>query len=445
MTPTMTAARPRHSMRRPARPWFRLDRHDVRSQVPAAIRAMLQNGILDRVFRDALVPEFLYPMIADAEPWQGGLGDTKTFTRKGLLTPVPTAITGSDPSASTYSIEQWSVTMDQFGNSMDTNMLMSSMALANKFLADAETLGINAGQTINQVARNKLYTAYAGGRTWCTTAGSSDTSIIVQSTNGFEKVLVNGVPTAVSASNPLTVNIAGTANTVVGVSAGTPGTLTLGTARVDVAGDYVVAANAPTTIRATGNSAFDLSSSNVVTFANFRSAVARLRKMNVPTIGGYYVAHIDADTEAELFSDSDFKQALQGRVDSPIFRDLSIGRFGGIDWVRNIEAPVITNGGSAGTLTVHRPIVLGANALMAAPFDETNSLLNGTGVEDVPEVRSITAAPGVDVTVIVRPPQDRLQQVLATTWSWVGDYGVPSDAGSGDAALYKRGVVIEHA
>lgn len=447
MSTTMTAARPRFDQRRSgARSWFRPLRHDVRSQVPAAIRAMLQNGILDRVFRDALVPQFLFPMIADAEPWQGGLGDTKTFTRKGLLTPVPTAITGSDPSASTYSIEQWSVTMDQFGNSMDTNMLMSAMALANKFLADAETLGINAGQTINQVARNKLYKAYAGGRTWCTTAATTDTSIIVQSTNGFETVMVNGVPTPVSGSNPLTVNIAGVANTVVGVTPGTPGTLTLGTTRIDVAGDYVVAANAPTTIRATGNSAYDLTSSNVVTFANFRSAVARLRKMNVPTLGGYYTAHIDADTEAELFSDADFKQALQGRVDSPIYTDLSIGRFGGIDWVRNIETPTVLGGnGAPATLTIHRPIVLGGNALMAAPFDSANSLLGGTGVEDVPEVRTVMAAPGVDVTVLVRPPQDRLQQVLSTTWSWVGDYGVPSDAGSGDAALYKRGVVIEHA
>lgn len=442
MTPTMTAARPRLSAR--PRPWFNLARHDVRSQVPSAIRAMLQNGILDRVFRDALVPEFLFPAIADSEPWQGGLGDTKTFTRRGLLTPVPTAITGSDPSASTYSIEQWSVVMDQYGNSMDTNMLMSSMALASKFLSDTETLGINAGQTINQLARNKLYKAYAGGRTWCTTTGTSDTSIAVQSTNGFEYVQVNGVPTPVSGANPLNVTIAGVANTVVGVTPGTPGALTLGTARADTAGDYVVAANAPVTIRATGSSAYDLSSSNTVTFQNFRSAVARLRKMNVPTLGGYYVAHIDPDTEAELFSDADFKQALQGRVDSPIYRDLSIGRFAGIDWVRNNETPTVS-GGSAGTLTVHRPIVLGANALMSAPFDGTGTLLDGTGVESVPEVRQVNVAAGVDVTLLVRPPQDRLQQVLSTTWSWVGDYGVPSDAGTGDAALYKRGVVIEHA
>ncbi|MCW2899706.1 MAG: hypothetical protein JWO67_1971 [Streptosporangiaceae bacterium] len=437
MTPTMT-------LERPASAWFRLDRHDVRGQVPAQIRAMLQNGILDRVFRDALVPNFLFPQIADSEPWQGGLGDTKTFTRKGLLTPATTPVTGSDPSPSSYSIEQWSVIMDQFAGSMDTNMLMSALALANKFLADMATLGIQAGQSINQVARNKLYKAYAGGRTWCTTAGTSDTSILVQSTNGFETVLVNGVPTPVSGANPLNVTIAGTANTVVGVNTST-GALTLGTARTDTAGDYVLAANAPVTIRPTGNSAFDLTSSNTATFAQFRAGVARLRKMNVPTLpGGYYAAHIDPDTEAQLFSDADFKQALQGRVDSPIYRDLSIGRFGGIDWVRNIEAPTVL-GGSAGSLVVHRPIILGDGALMSAPLEGQGSLLSGTGVEDVPEIRSVNAAPGVDVEVIVRPPQDRLQQVLATTWSWVGDYGVPSDSGTGDAALFKRGVVLEHA
>ncbi|WP_405673266.1 hypothetical protein [Streptomyces sp. NBC_01530] len=443
MTPIMSAARPR--LNRTPRSWFRLNRHaGVRPSLPAAIQAMLQNGILDRVFRDALVPNFLFPQIADAEPWMGGLGDTKTFTRKGLLAPVTTPVTGSDPSAATYSIEQWSVTMDQYANSMDTNMLGSAMALASKFLADVENLGINAGQTINQVARNKLFKAYAGGRTWCTTTAGSDTSIIVNSTDGFETVMVNGVPTAVSASNPLTVTIAGVANTVTGVNTGTK-TLTLGTARADTAGDYVVAANAPVSVRATGNSAYDLSSSNTVTFANFRAAVARLRKMAVPTVGGYYVAHIDPDTEAQLFADSDFKQALQGRVDSPIYTELSIGRFAGIDWVRNLEAPTIANGGSAGALTVHRPIVLGANALMSAPFEGTNNLLAGTGVEDVPEIRTIAAAPGVDVTLLVRPAQDRLQQVISSTWSWVGDYGVPSDAGTGDAALYKRGVVIEHA
>ncbi|MGW4802998.1 hypothetical protein [Kitasatospora sp. NPDC004272] len=423
--------------------WFDLARHDIRSNVPAAIRPMMQNGMLERVFRDALVPNFLYPALADSEAWQGGLGDTKTFTRKGLLAPVTTAITGSDPAAATYGIEQWSVSMDQYGNSMDTNMLVSATALASKFMADAETLGINAGQSINQVCRNKLYKAYSGGRTWCTTTGTSDTSIIVNSVAGFETVLVNGVPTPVSGATPLNVTIAGVANTVVGVNAGT-NTLTLGTARADAQGDYVLSANAPVSVRGTGNSAYDLTGSNLATFAMFRAAVARLRKMNVPTVNGYYIAHIDADTEAQLFADADFKQALQGRVDSPVYRDLSIGRFAGIDWVRNNEAPTIL-GGSSGTLTIHRPIVMGGGALMSAPLDGFGSLLDGTGVQDVPEIKTVNVAAGVDIALIVRPPQDRLQQVLSTTWSWVGDYGVPTDFGTGDAALFKRAVVVEHA
>jgi N4-gp56 family major capsid protein len=427
-----------------ARGWFRLDRHmPIRATLPAPIQAMLQNGILDRTFRDALIPEFLFAQIADSEPFQGGLGDTKTYTRKGLLTPATTPVTGSDPSPSTYTIEQWSVTMEQYANSMDTNMLTSLVALASKFLADAQTLGINAGQTINQIARNKLYAAYAGGRTWATASSSSSTSLVVQSTNGFAYVQVNGVLTPVSASNPLSVTVNGTANTVTGANPGT-NTLTLGTAISAAVGQAVIAANAPVSIRPAGNSAYDLTGSNLATLAMFRSGVARLRKMNVPTVGGYYVAHIDADTEAELFADADFKQAMQGRIDSPVFRDLSIGRAAGIDWVRNLETPTVL-GGSSGTLNVHRPVLLGANALTASPLEGAGALLEGTGTEDVPEIAQVEVSPGVSITRIVRPPQDRLQQVISTTWSWVGDFGVPPDSGSGDASHYKRAVVLEHA
>ncbi|MCW2870887.1 hypothetical protein [Actinacidiphila oryziradicis] len=435
---TIVAAEPKRS------PWFNIARHDVRSTLPASITAIMQNGILDRVFQDALLPEFLFPLIADSEPWLANMGDTRIFTRKGLLAPTTTAITGSDASAATYGIEQWSVIMDQYGQAVDTNMLQSAMTLASKYMADVQTLGINAGQSLNRIARNKLYAAYAGGRTWCTTAGSSDTSIIVSDTSGFTSVMVNGVLTPVSGANPLTVTIAGTANTVTGVNTSTK-TLTLGTARIDVAGDYVLSANAPFSLRAgtSRNSGYDLTTSDVATFALFRGAVARLRKMNVPTLSGYYVAHIDPDTEAQLFSDADFKQALQGRVDSPIYRDLSIGRFGGIDWVRNNEVPTYL-AGSGGTVNVHRPIVVGGGVLVAAPFENMGTLLAGSGIEDVPDISMINAAPGVDVARIVRPPQDRLQQVLSTTWAWVGDYGVPSDLQTGDAALYKRGVIVEH-
>ncbi|HEY3557393.1 MAG TPA: hypothetical protein VGL05_08015 [Kribbella sp.] len=429
-----------------ARSWFRLNRHDVRSTLPAAIQAIMQNGLLDRTFLDALLPEFLFAALGDAEPWSGGLGDTVTKTRTGLLTPTTTPLGGSDPAPATYSIEQWSVTMDQYGNAVDTNMLQSAMTLASKYLEDIQKLATNAGQSLNQIARNKLYRAYAGGRTWATAAGTSDTTIAVADVSGFTHVMVNGVPTPVSGANPLNVTIGGVANTVTGTSVTSgAGNLTLGTARVDVLGDAVVAANAPVSYRpSTKATAFEITSSDVVTMSMFRAAVTRLRKQNVPTVNGYYVAHIPPDTEAQLFNDSDFKQALQGRVDSPVYRDLSIGRFGGIDWVRNNECPTaVSNTG----VTVQRPLVLGAGALTQDPFAEMGNLLSGADGNAGGNIRMIGPATGVQVALITRPPQDRLQQLLSTAWSWVGDFGVPTDvvAAGGDPARYKRGVVLEHA
>jgi len=428
------------------RPWFRTDRHDVRSTLPAAITAIMQNGILERTFYEALMPQFLFAAIGDTEPWSGGLGDTVTKTRAGLLAPVTAPVTGSDPSPATYAIEQWSVTMDQYGNSVDTNMLQSAMVIASKYLEDVKKLAVNAGQSLNQVARNKLYRAYAGGRTWATATAGSDTTIAVANVDGFTTVMVNGVPTAVSASNPLSITVAGVANTVTGTSVATgAGNLTLGTARADTAGDAVVASNAPVSYRPNArNSAFDILSTDLATLSLFRSAVVRLRKMNVPTVGGYYVAHIPPDTEGQLFADADFKQALQGRVDSPIYRDLSIGRFAGIDWVRNNETPTVTSNTG---VTVQRPLLLGDGALTNDPFAEMGSMLGGTGVDGIPNIRMVGPATGVEVALITRPPQDRFQQNLSTTWSWVGDFGVPSDvtASGSDPARYKRGLVLEHA
>jgi N4-gp56 family major capsid protein len=187
-----------------------------------------------------------------------------------------------------------------------------------------------------------------------------------------------------------------------------------------------------------------MASTDIATLALFRSAVTRLRRMNVPTVGGYYVAHIAVDTETQLFADPDFKQALQGRVDSPIYRDLSIGRFAGIDWVRNNELPSVL-GGSAGTVNVARNLVVGDGALTASPFEGFGSLLSGTGVEGVPSIRMVGPATGVQVALIIRPPQDRFQQNISSTWSWVGDFGVPSDVTSGDGARYKRAVMVETA
>jgi len=49
------------------------------------------------------------------------------------------------------------------------------------------------------------------------------------------------------------------------------------------------------------------------------------------------------------------------------------------------------------------------------------------------------------VRFIMRSPLDRLQQIVAQSWSWSGDFPVPSDLLEGGNSRYKRSIVVEHA
>jgi hypothetical protein len=373
----------------------------------------------------------------------GRLGDTKTFTRKGLIAPTTTPLAGADiAGASTYTIEQWSVTMDQYGISVDTNMLQSAMTLASKFLADVQTLGINAGQSLNRIARNKMY-----GRTWAAGPGHRRRQHRHLDRRAGGRRLHpgprqrrpdRGVRQQPAERDDQRCGQHGHRHLgPVGSGQPDPGHHPGGRARRP--GDRGERADDDPGDRQHRVRPDHVERGHIGQLPGRGRAAAQDERADD---GGYYTAHIPPDTEAELFADTDFKQALQGRVDSPVWRDLSIGRFAGIDWVRNNETPTVTSNSGA---TVFRPIVVGAGAVVAAPFEGIGSLLAGTGVEDVPSIRMIEAAPTTQVALIVRPPQDRLQQVISTSWAYTGDFGVPSDSGTGDAALFKRAVVVEHA
>jgi N4-gp56 family major capsid protein len=405
---------------------------------PDSIKVIVQNGILERTFQQALMPKLLYRQIATPRPFQANLGERVIFTRTGLMEPVTTPLPpGTDPTPSSYGIEQYEMSLNQYGNAIDTNMLASQIALASKFLEDNQKLAFNAGQSLNWLTRDKLYKAYLSGNAYAVGSGSNSTSLKVNDVNGFTTQLVNGQQTSVSPANPLSITINGTPNAVIGADP-TTNTLTLQTAATWADGDPVIASNAPKIIRPNAKTTtMKLQSTDVVTFKHFIAAVAYLRANNVPDFGGYYVAHIDPITEQQLFDDPDFKQALVGRVDSPIYQTFSIGRFAGIDWVRNTEAPTTTG---TGGITVRRPIVMGADCLIEGPLQGFGQLLEGTGV-DRPGI--VTMVNGI--ALIHRPPLDRLQQIISSAWSWVGDFAVPTDALTGSPAQYKRAVVIEHA
>jgi hypothetical protein len=56
-----------------------------------------------------------------------------------------------------------------------------------------------------------------------------------------------------------------------------------------------------------------------------------------------------------------------------------------------------------------------------------------------------------DVAMVTREPIDRLQQIIAQSWYWMGGFCAPSDTTTNPATVptatnsaYKRAVMIEH-
>ena len=74
----------------------------------------------------------------------------------------------------------------------------------------------------------------------------------------------------------------------------------------------------------------------------------------------------------------------------------------------------------------------------------------GMGADDTAPANSIVSI--VDgVAMVTREPVDRLQQIIAQSWYWMGGYCAPSDTTTTTAtvptannAAFKRAVMIEH-
>ena len=56
-----------------------------------------------------------------------------------------------------------------------------------------------------------------------------------------------------------------------------------------------------------------------------------------------------------------------------------------------------------------------------------------------------------DIAMVTREPLDRLQQIIAQSWYWIGGFCTPSDVNTNPTtiptatnAAYKRAVMIEH-
>lgn len=429
---------------------------------PAALQPIIQQGYLEREFQDYLTSVLGYRQAAAREPIMTNIGETITKTRPGLKAPTttpmnPTTNTNFDNgmTSSTWTVEQYTMTLNQYGDTIDLNTVTQKVGIVDQFLHNAQVNGTQAGQSLDRLARNKLFGAYMGMNTRVrVTLGSAGATISVDDITGFSTVLVNGKPTPVSGGAPLSVVVNANVYSLTGVAAdgsnvstafnGVSGTLTFST-NVTIADgtalNAVVAVNAPQILRPNGRATTAaLLGTDLFTMSIALDAVALLRRNAVQPINGYYNVHLDPVSGRQLFADPDFKQLFQGQGGAKEFAQGRVIELLDCRFIPTTEAPVQVHPSLANTF-VRRPIVVGASALIEGDFD-------GMGFENVPSDAEVNVVDGV--VQVTRPPLDRLQQIIAQSWYWIGDFCAPTDftvnttiVPTANNAYWKRGVIIE--
>lgn len=434
---------------------------------PLALQPIIQQGFLEREFQQALRSRLGYRACADREEIAVGIGETLTKTRAGLKPAVTTPLapamnTNLDNglTSGTWGVEQYTLTINAYAATTDLNMVTSRVGIANLFLQNAYVNGEQAARSLDDLARNALFGAYFGGNTRVrTTLAATGPTVALDDIRGFQTVFVNGVQQGVSPSNPLAVTIGANPYSLVGVAAdatnlstapgGISGVLTLGSA-VSVAdgtaGNTVQAATASLVLRpnARTNSGL-LTSTDTLTMSNILDAVAALRLNAVPDVDGAYNCYLDPISARQLFADQDFQRLFIGSTSAnEVFKPGQgvVNDFLGLRFVLTNESYVQPAPGVAGAM-IRRPIVVGQGALIEGDFA-------GMAAADVAPADSIVSM--VDgVCMVTREPIDRLQQIIAQSWYWMGGFCAPSDTTTNSTTVatatnanYKRAVMIEH-
>ncbi len=432
---------------------------------PAALQPIIQLGYLEREFQQALTSKLGYRAVADRMSFSVGIGETLTKTRSGLkaavTTPLPTASNtnldnGLVPTG--FGVEQFTISLNHYAATTDLNMVTSRVGIASQFLLNAAINGEQAARSLDELARNALFDPYFGGNTRVrVTLGAPGVNVAVDDIRGFERVSVNGVMTPVGAGATLSVKVGGTDYVLVGVSedgvtssgapGGRSGVLTF-SAAVQVAhataGNAVLAANASRITRP-GERATTaaLTASDTLTMGTLLNAVATLRMNAVPEIDGVYNCYLDPISARQLFGDADFRQLFTGATSAnQVFQRGMVNDFLGLRFIPTTEAYVQTHPAIGGAV-VRRPIVCGKGALIEGSYA-------GMGADDTAPANSIVSL--VDgVAMVTREPIDRLQQIIAQSWYWIGGFCAPSDVTTNSAtvptatnAAFKRAVMIEH-
>ncbi|MFN3886132.1 MAG: hypothetical protein ACK4MG_04165 [Aquabacterium sp.] len=443
--------------------------------MPAALQAAIQQGFLETEFQQGLTSAIGYRAIADRENFAINVGETVTKTRAGLKAPVTTPLapntnTGLDNglTASAFTVEQYTLGIDMYGDTIDLNIVTSQVGIANQFLQNARTNGVQARQSLDRLARNALFNAYQGGHTRVrTTLGAAAATINVDDVRGFEQALSNGRMQAVSPSNTATVLVGGNTYTLIGTSrdganvsttfGGVSGTLTFSsnvTVGDGTAGNRVVHANAPVIVRPNGKwadgsaygsatSTNSLVAADMLTLGVIEDAVAALRN-NTGIIDQMFNLYLDNVSMRQLFADQDFKLMYQGQYGAEEVRTLRPFQLIGVNFIPTTEAPVQNHATNA-ALRVRRPILVAPGALVEGDYaGMSQKAAEFGGVNS--EIQMIDG-----IAQVTRAPLDRLAQIVAQSWYWIGGFVAPTDVTANQQIIptagnqyLKRAVVIEH-
>jgi hypothetical protein len=456
----------------------------------AEVRAVVQENLLERAFHDALFPYMLFRGEVSPVVWPAGVGDSQIFSAPGLM-PVSCQPTrpGEDPAPQTYPLEQWTAQLNQYTGSVDTHMPTSMVAIANLFMRNAHQLGMQAGQTLNRCTRNRMYAAALAGWTVADGAQAATTSLRVKRLNGFTRArnpALSGTQAVrfelVSPGNPLAVlifdNAAQVANTVVGYIPDTPGdeqgpgVLTLSAAVTSVADrGYVISVDRSDLVRVGGGlKVDDVGTSDVPTLADVRSAVSKFWQDNVPAHpDGRFHAHLDPKSQAQIFADAEFQRLMQSLPDYYPYKEFALGELLGTVFLRNSECPVAQTvvGGTTATFSQDDPFVgelfANGNPSTGVPvheilftaqggileyYNDMSGLISEAGIAGKIAEPSITNS-GIEVMtdriqLIIRQPMNRLADMVSTSWRFMGDWPMRTDAATGGPARFKRMRVIQH-
>ncbi len=455
--------------------------------IPPALLNLVQNGLLERAFHDALFPAMLFRAEAMFEEWDEHSGTELLMTRAGLLAPVTTPLLpGQEPTPQTLSYEQWIASLARYGGTIDTHMPTSSVSNADQFMRNIAQLGLQAGMSINRLPRNALFQAYGQGHTvliQVTAAG--DTTIRVASCNGFTEVVVTGTavrPQPVSAAYPKAITImngaSSIARNVIGyvlddaTDPSGPGTLLLDASvgAIVAVRSAVLSSDRPRIIRSGGGNSIDaLGASDTFTLQDAINATNWLRRNNVPPHeDGYYHGHINTDANGQTFQDPSFQRLNTSLPDHTYYQSAFIGTIAGIAFFSNNEAPDYLNSGARtatgtnafysreigaettneGGVNVGRVLITGKGALYEKGYDEKRYVSEAGITGKIGEFTVVNNGVSINtdrIRLILRAPTNRLQDQVSATWTTTTSFPVPTDVSAGGPQRFKRAVEIQHA